>query len=228
MEEGRTTEEQAERVARDQREREQAHAQFLLEQEMLSLREERMQLKQQLEVQKIVRQLFVQPQCARLNDQPGDLKKDKAEAACLSVWGGPVMPHECDTVWEWIGDFFGGYTTAHGINRVYDDNQGPLRRGFWCMIFLSSFYFLWLMMEKAVAAYLAAEVQVSLFSEEASTGFPMVSVCSYSPIRCRCEVYKTVLLFVNSCDVSLLQMVATPRSLFRFSMRALVVVGHKL
>eukprot|EP00961_Rhodomonas_salina_P121497 1635452-Rhodomonas_salina.2 len=45
----------------------------------------------------------------------------KLRAMCGPIWGGPVAPYEDDTIPSWVSNFFGGVTTAHGINRVFDD-----------------------------------------------------------------------------------------------------------
>lgn len=68
---------------------------------------------------------------------------DKMAGACDAMWGGPVAPREDDTVLSWFGNFCGGVTTAHGINRVFDEGQGPVRRGFWIVFCLASFVVLW-------------------------------------------------------------------------------------
>lgn len=76
----------------------------------------------------------------------------------------------------------------HGINRSFDDNQGPVRRIFWAIWFLASFWFLWLFVARLVEGYLVAEVKTMIYQEEGSSALPMITICNYSPVRCDCEV----------------------------------------
>ena len=57
-----------------------------------------------------------------------------------AVWGGPAMAVTDDNPWSYWERFAGGTTTAHGINRVFDDDSGPLRRLFWLGAFCFGCY----------------------------------------------------------------------------------------
>ena len=50
-------------------------------------------------------------------------------------WGGPMMAVSDDNPWSYFERFAGGTTTAHGINRVFDDDSGIIRRIFWLACF---------------------------------------------------------------------------------------------
>ena len=113
---------------------------------------------------------------------------DKIAGACDSLWGGPVAPYDDDTILSWVSTFCNGVTTAHGINRVFDDGQGPLRRVFWLLFFVSSFGVLWYLVNNAVLRFMGADVVTTIGTEEGSSILPMVTVCNSSPLRCGCEV----------------------------------------
>ena len=51
-------------------------------------------------------------------------------------WGGPMMAVSDDNPWSYFERFAGGTTTAHGINRVFDDDAGIVRRIFWFCAFV--------------------------------------------------------------------------------------------
>ena len=38
---------------------------------------------------------------------------------CTALWGGPIQPTSDDNLWTYSERFFGGVTTAHGINRKH-------------------------------------------------------------------------------------------------------------
>lgn len=113
---------------------------------------------------------------------------DKIAGACDAMWGGPVAPRENDTIISWFSNFCGGVTTAHGINRVFDEGQGPVRRIFWILFFLASFIVLWFLVNSAIVQYMQADVATSIYTEDGSSIMPMVTVCNSSPLRCGCEV----------------------------------------
>ena len=50
---------------------------------------------------------------------------------CSFLWGGPCQATDQDNLWSWLARFFGGVSSAHGINRVFDDESGILRIVFW-------------------------------------------------------------------------------------------------
>jgi hypothetical protein len=56
------------------------------------------------------------------------------------LWGGPTQPTTEDNLWTFCERFFGGVTTAHGINRVFDDDIGIVRRIFWLLLFGGGFF----------------------------------------------------------------------------------------
>ena len=55
-------------------------------------------------------------------------------------WGGPMMAVSDDNPWSYFERFAGGTTTAHGINRVFDDDSGIVRRIFWFCAFAGGCY----------------------------------------------------------------------------------------
>ena len=136
-------------------------------------------------------------------DENGAVKRkgigDKIAGACDAMWGGPVAPREDDTVLSWFGNFCGGVTTAHGINRVFDEGQGPVRRGFWIVFFLASFVVLWNLVYSAILQYMQADVSTSIFTEDGSSTMPMVTVCNSSPLRCGCEVLQSSFARMRCC-----------------------------
>jgi hypothetical protein len=106
---------------------------------------------------------------------------------CSLLWGGPIQPTSADSFWTWSTRVFGAVTTAHGINRVFDDNNGVLRRVFWLVVFLGGFGMTWFYCEQAVASYLSKGVVTVLAQEQHDGELPQVTVCGGSPVRCSCE-----------------------------------------
>lgn len=51
-----------------------------------------------------------------------------------------MMAVSDDNPWSFAERFFGGTTTAHGINRVFDDDAGIVRRIFWFCAFAGGCY----------------------------------------------------------------------------------------
>jgi len=105
------------------------------------------------------------------------------------MWGGPVIPRRSDTVGSWVENFFGGVTTAHGINRVFDGDSGMCRKFFWMALFLTGLGILGWSLTGTFQAYLDAETATSITFRDGSSDLPMVSVCNRSPIRCGCEAF---------------------------------------
>lgn len=165
-----------------------------LNEDVHALREEVERLRKRVEdddTVAIVRKIFALDENANEKAEDEQAKQgigEKIAAACDSLWGGPVAPRENDTIISWFGNFCGGVTTAHGINRVFDEGQGPVRRIFWIVFFLASFVVLWILVDKAIKQYLQADVSTSIYTEDGSTTMPMITVCNSSPLRCGCEV----------------------------------------
>jgi hypothetical protein len=165
-----------------------------LNEDVHALREEVERLRKRVEdddTVAIVRKIFALEEPAQAEKDEEVAKKgfgEKIAGACDSLWGGPVAPRENDTILSWLGNFCGGVTTAHGINRVFDEGQGPVRRIFWIVFFLASFVVLWILVDKAIKQYLQADVTTSIYTEDGSSTIPMITVCNSSPLRCGCEV----------------------------------------
>ncbi len=165
-----------------------------LNEDVHALREEVERLRRRVEdddTVAIVRKIFALDESAKGKADEENKKTgigEKIASACDSMWGGPVAPREDDTILSWFGNFCGGVTTAHGINRVFDEGQGPVRRIFWIVFFLASFVVLWILVDKAIKQYLQADVTTSIYSEDGSSTMPMITVCNSSPLRCGCEV----------------------------------------
>jgi len=128
---------------------------------------------------------------------------DRIAGACDSLWGGPVAPHEDDTILSWFSTFCSGVTTAHGINRVFDDGQGPLRRAFWLLFFFAAFVVVWYLVNNAVLRFMRADVATTIATEEGSSTMPMVTVCNSSPLRCACEAFYDPIMVDQHFDLVL-------------------------
>ena len=105
------------------------------------------------------------------------------------LWGGPTQPTTEDNLWTFFERFFGGVTTAHGINRVFDDDIGIVRRIFWLALFAGGFYAAIYYGGSSVMEFLDSGV-ITVLSEADHTGeLPRVTVCASSPVRCSCEAF---------------------------------------
>mmetsp|Transcript_55218 Transcript_55218/g.112957 ORF Transcript_55218/g.112957 Transcript_55218/m.112957 type:complete len:921 (+) Transcript_55218:100-2862(+) len=129
----------------------------------------------------------------------GEQKPDETEAGtapgmgakcgdtCAKVWGGPTAPYEDDSIGSWLSNFFGGVTTAHGINRAFDEGNGLVRRVFWICLFFLSFIVLVFQLQSSFEDYFSAATTTNINSEDGDSMLPMITVCNLSPIRCGCE-----------------------------------------
>mmetsp|Transcript_32950 Transcript_32950/g.51389 ORF Transcript_32950/g.51389 Transcript_32950/m.51389 type:complete len:725 (+) Transcript_32950:250-2424(+) len=114
---------------------------------------------------------------------------DPAARACQMLWGGPTAPQEDDTILSWITNFYGSVTTAHGINRVFDDHNGILRRVFWFALFITSFILLVMTLSSTFNGFFEGEIVTNVNFEDASNVLPMMTICNVSPLRCACEAF---------------------------------------
>jgi hypothetical protein len=79
--------------------------------------------------------------CALVQEKQTCFEKLKKISHPVAVgWGGPAMAVTDDNPWSYWERFAGGTTTAHGINRVFDDDNGPVRRLFWLIAFCCGCY----------------------------------------------------------------------------------------
>ncbi len=85
-------------------------------------------------------------------------------------------------------NFFGGVTTAHGINQVFKEFDGPIRRLFWLGCFAGSFYALFFFIIGAITGFIEALTSTSVSTDSHNGELPSVTLCNLSPIRCGCEV----------------------------------------
>jgi len=108
-------------------------------------------------------------------------------AFCALMWGGPTMACSDDTLFSFFERFFGGVTTAHGINRVFDDGIGPLRRIFWVGMSIIGIYGAAYFVGSVIDDYIAKGVTTSATEALHEGPLPMVSVCNLSPFQCSCE-----------------------------------------
>ena len=82
-----------------------------------------------------------------------------------------------DNLYTWLARFYGGVSSAHGANRVFDDSQGPLRQLFWLGLFLAGFYAAILFSGSIVGDFLSKGVLTSLGTQEFDGELPQVTVC---------------------------------------------------
>ena len=75
-------------------------------------------------------------------------------------------------------NFFGGVTTSHGINQVFKEHNGGVRRIAWLLCFSSSFYFLFFFIIDAIRTYIDAETATSLSTTTHGGLLPMVTLCN--------------------------------------------------
>jgi hypothetical protein len=106
------------------------------------------------------------------------------------MWGGPTMVCSDDTFFSFFFErFFGGVTTAHGINRVFDDDIGPLRRIFWLVMFIIGIYGTSYFVGSVMNDHISKGVTTSETEALHEGLLPMVSVCNLSPLKCSCEAF---------------------------------------
>lgn len=114
-------------------------------------------------------------------------QKSKIREMMGPVWGGPVAPFEDDTIASWMHSYFSGFTTAHGINRAYDDNNGMCRSVFWVCAFFISFVILIFQLQSSFEDYFSAATTTNIETRDGSNVLPMMTFCNLSPIRCGCD-----------------------------------------
>ena len=112
----------------------------------------------------------------------------------------------------WIESFFGGVTTAHGINQTFKEFNGPVRRLFWLAAFVGCIWALIYLGTSACEEFIAAITTASISTDTHDGLLPMITVCNLSksrqtlfpcpssvltivprlppgPIRCGCEAF---------------------------------------
>jgi hypothetical protein len=80
----------------------------------------------------------------------------------------------------WTENFFGGVTTAHGINQAFKEYNGPLRRLFWFAAFIGGIWGLVYLVKDACTQYFAAITTTSVSMDSHSGLLPMISMCNLS------------------------------------------------
>ena len=113
-------------------------------------------------------------------------------------------------------NFFGGVTTAHGINQVFKEFNGPVRRLFWLCAFAGCFFVLFFFIVDAITAFLTAAT-ASLSSTAGHAGdLPMLVVCNLSPVRCACAAfYDPAVLANDTLLAAVLPFVCAPLVAFK-------------
>jgi hypothetical protein len=113
-------------------------------------------------------------------------------------------------------NFFGGVTTAHGINQVFKEYNGPLRRLFWLGAFGGCFFALIFFIGDAITAFLGASTASVVSTGSHSGDLPMVTVCNLSPVRCGCSAfYDPAVLASPAALAAVLPFVCAPLVAFK-------------
>jgi hypothetical protein len=109
----------------------------------------------------------------------------------------------------WTESFFGGVTTAHGINQTFKEFNGPVRRIFWLFAFAAGIWALVFLGSDACQEFISAVTSTSISTDTHNGLLPMITVCNLSksltapfparadsadpplagPIRCACEAW---------------------------------------
>ena len=85
--------------------------------------------------------------------------------------------------------YFGSETTSHGINQVFAENNGPIRRIAWFVAYILSTFGVYYLVADIMRAYVEAFTATSIEVRQHDGLMPMVTICSQSPIRCGCEAF---------------------------------------
>jgi hypothetical protein len=113
-------------------------------------------------------------------------------------------------------NFFGGVTTAHGINQVFKEFNGPVRRLFWLCAFAACFYFLFFLIIDTIIGFLTAATATLSATASHAGDLPMLTVCNLSPIRCGCEAfYDPAVLADDALLAAVLPFVCAPLVAFK-------------
>jgi len=99
------------------------------------------------------------------------------------------MPASDETFWAWATRVLGGVTSAHGINRLVDPDNGVLRVVIWLGIVVACSYALVFFVESTLRGFLSAGVVRDITYSLHDGTLPMTTVCNESPIRCGCEAF---------------------------------------
>ena len=86
-------------------------------------------------------------------------------------------------------NFFGGVTTAHGINQVFKEHNGPVRQIFWFCAFLACFYFLFFFIIDVITSFFFAATASVVSVSTYSGAVPMATLCNLNPLRCGCSAF---------------------------------------
>jgi hypothetical protein len=113
----------------------------------------------------------------------------KIMANPCGFWGGPIQPVTDDSLYSFVERFWGGVTTAHGCNRIFDDDNGIVRRIFWLGLFVAGFYGAILFGGSSIFEFLEKGVVTSLGEEVHPGHMPQVTVCAQSAFKCSCAAF---------------------------------------
>ena len=86
-------------------------------------------------------------------------------------------------------NFFGGVTTAHGINQVFKEHNGVVRRLFWLCAFFGCFIGLFFFIVDSIITFIDALTATTISTDTHDGLLPMTTVCNLSPIRCACAAF---------------------------------------
>ena len=89
----------------------------------------------------------------------------------------------------WVQHFFGDVTTAHGINQVFKEHNGVLRRLFWACAFCGCFIGLFFFVVDSIITFIDALTATQISTDTHDGLLPMITVCNLSPIRCACQAF---------------------------------------
>jgi hypothetical protein len=166
-----------------------------------------------LQLESVVRKLDRSQVSDRPHKENGSFNnEDSRTSTKLPLWGGPIMPADDQTTWSlksvhllistmrlsrfcdrtWTESFFGGVTTAHGINQTFKEFNGPLRRLFWLAAFIGGIWALVYVAKDACTQYIAAITTTSVSMETHSGLLPMMTMCNLSKRG-------FTLVFLNTC-----------------------------
>ena len=76
--------------------------------------------------------------------------------------------------------FFGGVTTAYGINEVLKDFNGPFRRLLWIAAFIGGIWTLFYLGASAYQEFIETFTSTSISTDNNDGLLPMITVCNLS------------------------------------------------
>jgi hypothetical protein len=94
-------------------------------------------------------------------------------------------------VWGWLTRILGrgGVTSSHGVNQVFDHDNGFLRVIMWLAVLGAAWYGLVFFISETLEGFSRAAVLTDSANSLHDGTLPQVTVCNESPVNCRCDAF---------------------------------------